>query len=78
MPLFLFIFHILQHKYIHSITVTFIQHIYPSPFCGVSLHFLIACKLSGKNLSVVPSQESNSDLPYSKPTRYPLSHATPY
>jgi hypothetical protein len=29
----------------------------------------------GKNLPVVPSRESNSGLPYSKPTRYQLSHA---
>jgi hypothetical protein len=27
---------------------------------------------------VVPSRESNSGLPYSKPTRYQLSHAAPY
>jgi hypothetical protein len=26
---------------------------------------------------VVPSRESNSGLPYSKPTRYQLSHAAP-
>ncbi len=32
--------------YIHS--TTFIQYIYPSPFAEVSLHLLIACKLSGK------------------------------
>ncbi len=70
MPLFLFIFHIFFyiHTYIHSIT--FIQYIYPSPFAGASLHLLIAWKLSGKTLPVVPSRESNSGLPYSKPTRY--------
>jgi hypothetical protein len=28
-----------------------------------------------KNLHEVPSRESNSGLPYSKPTRYQLSHA---
>ncbi len=32
-----------------------VAYIYPSPF--------IACKLSGKNLPVVPSQESNSGVP---------------
>jgi hypothetical protein len=26
----------------------------------------------------VPRRESNSGLPYSKPTRYQLSHAAPY
>jgi hypothetical protein len=31
----------------------------------------------GKHLPVVPSRESNSGLPYSKPTRYQLSHAAP-
>ncbi len=61
------------HRYVHSIT--FIQYIYPSAFAGASLHFLIACKLGRKNLSVVPSRESNSGLPCSKPTRYKLIHA---
>jgi hypothetical protein len=31
--------------------------------------------LSVKHLPVVPSRESNSGLPYSKPSRYQLSHA---
>ena len=42
------------------------------------LHFFIACMLSGEDLPVVPSRESNSGLPYSKPTRCQLSHAAPY
>ncbi len=42
-----------------------------SPF----LHRLFA---QWGNLPVVPSRESNSGLPYSKPTRYQLSHAAPY
>ncbi len=77
MPLLLFIFHIFHniHTYIHSIT--FIQYIYPSPFAGASLHLLIAWKLSGKTLPVVPSRESNLGLPYSKSTLYQLSHAAP-
>jgi hypothetical protein len=33
---------------------------------------------SGKHLPVVPSQESYSGLPYSKPTRDLLSHAAPW
>ncbi len=74
MPLFLFLFFIfLRHTYNHSIT--FVQYIYPSPFAEASLHFFIACTLSGDDLPVVPSRESNSGLPYSKPTRYQLSHA---
>jgi hypothetical protein len=73
MPLFLFIFHILY-------THTFIQSlfIHPSPFAEASLHFFIACMLSGEDLPVVPSRESNSGLPYSKPTRCQLRHAAPY
>ncbi len=59
--------------YIH--TITFIQYIHPSPFVEAPLHFFIASMLSGKHLPVVPSRESNSGLPYSKPTRYQLSHA---
>ncbi len=61
---------------IHSIT--FIQHILPSPFAEVPLHHLIACQLSGKNLPVVASRESNSGLPYSKPTYYQLSYSAPW
>ncbi len=34
------------HTFIHLIT--FIQYIYPSPFGKASLHFLIACLLSGE------------------------------
>jgi hypothetical protein len=45
---------------------------YSSPFAGASLHLLNACKLNGKNLSVLPSRESNTGMPYSKPTRYQL------
>jgi hypothetical protein len=51
MPLFLFIFHIFT-TYIHSF-----NHIHPSPFAGASLHLLIAWKLSGKTLPVVPRIE---------------------
>ncbi len=49
MPLFLFIFNILEHTYIHSIT--FVQYIYPSPFAGASLHLLTACQLT-ENIKV--------------------------
>ncbi len=59
--------------YIH----TFIQsHSSVAIRCGLSpfLHRLFA---QWGNLPVVPSRESNSGLPYSKPTRYQLSHAAP-
>jgi hypothetical protein len=55
-----------------------LNHIYPSTFAGASFHLLIACQLSGKNLPVMPSRESNLGLTYSKPTRYQLSHAAPF
>ena len=74
---FLFIFQILSHTYIHIHSIIFVQYIYPSAFAEASLHFLIACMLSGEDLPVVPSRESNSGLPYSKPTRCQLSHAAP-
>ncbi len=73
MPLFLYIV-ILYSTYIHSIT--FIHRI--------SSRILIAGQLNWKNLLGVPSLESNSGLPHSKPTThttelrrtlsYPLSH----
>jgi hypothetical protein len=56
----LFVYFSYFTTYIHS--VTFIQYIYPSPFTEVSLHLLIACKLSRKNLPVVPSRESGQNL----------------
>jgi hypothetical protein len=66
----LFLYFITFIQYNHPIT--FIQYIRrglsPSP------HRLW---LSGKDLPVVPSRESNSGLPSSKPTRYQLSHAAP-
>ncbi len=68
--LFSYFFNI--HTFIQS------QYIHPLPFAEASLHFFIACMLSGDNLPVVPSRESNSGLPYSKPTRCKLSHAAPY
>jgi hypothetical protein len=70
MPLFLFIFEILQS----------IQYIHPSPFAVVPLHLLIliADQLTGKNLPGVPSRVSNSGLPHSKPTHYQLSYAAPF
>jgi hypothetical protein len=43
----------------------------PSPY----LH---SCRLSGRNLPGVPSRDSNSGLPYSKPPHYQLSCAAPY
>jgi hypothetical protein len=75
MPLFLFIL-IVYSKYIHSIP--FIQYIRPSSFAVVPLHLLIAGQLGWKNLPGVPSRETNSGLPYGKPTQYQLSYAAPW
>ncbi len=53
--------------FIFNIFTTYIQHIYPSPFAGASLHLLIACKLSGKNL---PGAEPRIELrPVSQQSR---------
>jgi hypothetical protein len=57
-------------KYIHR---PFIhkRSLSPSPY-------LNSCRLSGRNPTHgMPSRESNSGLPYSKPARYQLSHAPP-
>jgi hypothetical protein len=59
------------HTFIQS------QYIHPSPFAEASLHIFIAFVLSGENFPVGPSRESNSGLPFSKPTRCQLSHAAP-
>ncbi len=42
----------------------------------LSISSYLVCSV-GKHLPVVPRRESNSSLPYSKPTRYKLSHAAP-
>ncbi len=42
----------------------------PSPY-------LYSCRLSGRNLPGLPSRDSNSGLPYSKPAHYQLSCAAP-
>ncbi len=52
------LFFIFFITYIHTFIQSFIQYIYPSPFAGASLHLLIAWKLSGKALPVVPSRET--------------------
>ncbi len=57
----------------HSYNIFIRRHL-PGPLSISSSPY----KLSGKTLPVVPSQESNPGLPYSKPTRYQLSHAAPY
>ncbi len=71
MPLFLFILifsSTYRTWYIHSI---FIQNIHPLQ--------LATRQLSGKNLpGGVPSMESNSGLPYSKPTQYHLGCVAPF
>ncbi len=74
----LFIYFVFFNTCIPNHIHTMIPYIHPSPFAEASLHFLIALVLSGENLPVVPSRESNSGLPSSKATRYQLSHAAPW
>jgi hypothetical protein len=63
------------NTYIHLITL--IHHICPSPFAEVSpsLHRFEA---QWENLPVVPSRESISGLPYSKPTLLILKRVMNY
>jgi hypothetical protein len=49
----------------------------PSQLDVYILPLLIAGQLGWKNLPGVPSRETNSGLPYSKPTHYQLSYAAP-
>ncbi len=58
------------HSYNRSF-ITFAEALLQSPY----LH---SCRLSGWNLLGVPSRDSNSGLPYSKPEHYNLSYAAPY
>jgi hypothetical protein len=64
-----------MHSESHSYNYNTFFHLHsPRPLSISSLHL---CSV-GKNLPVVPSRESNSGLPYSKPTRYQLSHFITY
>ncbi len=65
-----FIFYNIQ-TFIHSITFFHRHSLRP-----LSISSSLVCSV-GKHPPVVPSRESNSGLPYSKPTRYHLSHAAP-
>ncbi len=62
-----------KHSFHHILTI----HSSVATGRGSSPSLLIACQLSGKTLPVVPCRESNSGLPYSKPTHYHLSYAAP-
>jgi hypothetical protein len=91
-PLFLFIFIFYSITYIHIFIQS--QYIHPSPFAEASLHFLIACMLSGDNLPVAcgaeprielrPALQQADALPteprrtITEPRRTILSHAAPY
>ncbi len=74
MPLFLIF--IIFNNHSHSTTIhSFALHHSPWPVFLYPHRFFAQQE---KNLHEVPSRESNSGLPYSKPTRYQLSHAAPY
>ena len=74
MPLFL-IFIIFNNHSHSTIIHSFILHHWPRPIFLYPHRFFAQQE---KNLHEVPSRESNSGLPYSKPTRYQLSLAAPY
>ncbi len=79
MPLFLFFFLHIFITYIHSFiqSHSYNTFIHSHSLRPLSISSSLLCSV-GKHLPVVPSRESNSGLPYSKLTRYQLSHATPY
>ncbi len=70
MPLCLFIF-FFYRTYIHTVQSSVAMH-----SAEVPLHLLIAGHCG--QLPGVPSRQSNSALPYSKPTHYQLSYAATY
>ncbi len=65
--------------YIHSFSQShsFNTFIHRHSLRPLSISSSLVCSV-GKHLPVVPRRESTSGLPYSKPTRYQLSHAAPY
>jgi hypothetical protein len=69
--LFAFIF-LLYNRYIHS---SF--DIHSQTFEHTLMPISMSPWLRGRNLHGVPSRDSNSGLPYSKPAYYHLSHAAP-
>ncbi len=85
MPLFLFIFHIYNihlYSHIHSIhlSVAIRRGLSDSLSISSSLASSVG-KTEPRNTEpgkTEPSRESNSGVPYSKPTCYQLSHAAPY
>jgi hypothetical protein len=68
------IMYILVHSFYHIRTVQFIRCHLPR-FLSISSSLVSSV---GKTSLGVPSRESNSGLPYSKPTHYQLSYATPW
>ena len=74
--IFFLFWYLLYITFIHAIT--FIQYIHPTSFVEVPLHLLIAGKLRVKNLSGMPSWESNLGLHYQLSYGAPLlSYAAP-
>ncbi len=75
MPIFLFnfIFYNIHTGTLHSFNHIHTIHL---SIAILSISSTLVCSV-GKHLPVVPRRELNSGLPYSKPTRYQLSHAAP-
>jgi hypothetical protein len=64
--------------YIHSFiqSHSYNKFIHRHSLRPLSISSSLVCSV-GKHLPVVPGRESNSGLPYSKSTRYQLSHIAP-
>jgi hypothetical protein len=73
----LFVYFLYFTIYIHSFNLIHTIHLSVAIRQGLS-PYLHRWSAQWENLPVVPSRESNSGLPYSKPTLYQLSNAAPY
>jgi hypothetical protein len=72
MPLFFTLLVFLSYiQYIHTF-------LHPETFAKAPLHSIIAEQLSGRHLRGMPSRDTNSGPPYSKPTSYQLRLPAPY
>jgi hypothetical protein len=74
--LFVYFSYFYDVPYIHSFYHIHTTHLSVAIRRGLS-PFLHRFEAQWESLPVVPSRESNSGLPYSKPTLYQLSNAAP-
>ncbi len=70
-----YLFYLFQ---LHTFIITFIQYIYDLSIGYPSIHQFHHCLFAQReNLPGVPSRDSNSGMPYSRPAHYQLSYAAP-